>query len=373
MDTEHDEFKEVFDFLAPGTSFREGLENILRAKTGGLIVVGDSKEVLGIVDGGFNINSELTAARLYELAKMDGAIVLSSDCERILCANAQLVPDPGISSTETGTRHRTAERVAKQTGELVISISQRRDIISLYKNEEKYVLEDIRVILAKANQAIQTLEKYRSVLDQTLNKLSALEFQDLVTVSEVATVLQRTEMVLRIGKEIERYIRELGTEGRLINMQLEELLANVKDEGILLIKDYITQSQIESEEGAEGEEDDENVINSPEDILINISDYASDDLVSLTTISKRLGYGGNMSVLDLSVSPRGYRLLRKIPRLPMPVIENLVDNFSDFQAILNASIDELDDVDGVGEVRAQAIKEGLKRLRDQSLLEQRMY
>ncbi|MGM0470753.1 MAG: DNA integrity scanning diadenylate cyclase DisA, partial [Bacillota bacterium] len=334
-------------------------------------------EVLGIVDGGFNINSELTSTRLYELAKMDGAIVLSSDCERILCANVQLVPDPSISSMETGTRHRAAERVAKQTGKLVISISQRRDIISLYKNDQKYVLEDIRVILAKANQAIQTLEKYRSVLDQTLNKLSALEFQDLVTVSEVATVLQRTEMVLRIGKEIERYISELGTEGRLINMQLEELLANVKDEGILLIKDYITQSQIEMNEELEEDEemelDEEDAVTSPEDILDNISNFASDDLVSLTTISKKLGYGGNMSVLDLSVAPRGYRLLRKIPRLPMPVIENLVDSFSDFQAILNASIDELDDVDGVGEVRAQAIKEGLKRLRDQALLEQRMY
>ncbi|SKA01435.1 DNA integrity scanning diadenylate cyclase DisA [Selenihalanaerobacter shriftii] len=376
MRIKNENFKEVLKLLAPGTAFREGLENILRAKTGGLIVVGDSEEVLGIVDGGFNINSELTSARLYELAKMDGAIVLSSDCKRILCANAQLVPDPSITSMETGTRHRTAERVAKQTGELVISISQRRDIISLYKEEQKYVLEDIRVILAKANQAIQTLEKYRSVLDQTLNKVSALEFQDLVTVSDVTTVLQRTEMVLRIGTEIERYINELGTEGRLINMQLEELLANVKGEGLLLIKDYITQSQIElNDDSQEGDEEleSEELSNSPEDILDNISNYVSDDLVSLTTISKKLGYGGNMSVLDLSVSPRGYRLLRKIPRLPMPVIENLVETFSDFQEVLNASIDELDDVDGVGEVRAQAIKEGLKRLRDQALLEQRMY
>ncbi|MGM0472314.1 MAG: DNA integrity scanning diadenylate cyclase DisA, partial [Bacillota bacterium] len=130
MEDPHDEFKEVLEFLAPGTKFREGLENILRANTGGLIVVGDDEEVLGIVDGGFNINSELTSTRLYELAKMDGAIVLSSDCERILCANVQLVPDPSISSMETGTRHRAAERVAKQTGKLVISISQRRDIIS---------------------------------------------------------------------------------------------------------------------------------------------------------------------------------------------------------------------------------------------------
>lgn len=374
MHLENEEFREVLKFLAPGTAFREGLENILRANTGGLIVVGDSEEVLGIVDGGFNINSELTSTRLYELAKMDGAIVLSNDSERILCANAQLVPDPSINSMETGTRHRTAERVAKQTGELVISISQRRDIISLYKGDQKYVLEDIRVILAKANQAIQTLEKYRTVLDQTLNKLSALEFQDLVTVSEVTTVLQRTEMVLRIGKEIDRYIDELGTEGRLINMQLEELLANVKEEGILLIKDYITRPQMEEDESEEEEEmEEKEFVNSPEEILENISDYASDDLVSLTTISKKLGYGGNMSVLDLSVSSKGYRLLRKIPRLPMPVIENLVQEFDDFQEILNASIDELDDVDGVGEVRAQAIKEGLKRLRDQALLERRMY
>ncbi|MCK8825824.1 DNA integrity scanning diadenylate cyclase DisA [Fuchsiella alkaliacetigena] len=377
MSAQHEDFKDVLKLLAPGTVFREGLENILRAKTGALIVVGDSEEILGIVDGGFNINSELTSTRLYELAKMDGAIVLSSDCERILCANAQLVPNPDISSMETGTRHRTAERVAKQTGELVISISQRRDLISLYKGEKKYVLEDIRVILAKANQAIQTLEKYRSVLDQALNKLSALEFQDLVTISDVATVLQRIEMVLRIGEEIERYIDELGTEGRLINMQLEELLANIKDEGVLLTKDYVAPSKVLMEDDSiESEESDsagEELINDPEEMLDDMSDLSSDDLVSLTTISKRLGYGGNMSVLDLSVSPRGYRLLRKIPRLPMPVIENLVLEFDNFQEVLNASIDELDDVDGVGEVRAQAIKEGLKRLRDQALLEQRMH
>ncbi|MCK8816237.1 DNA integrity scanning diadenylate cyclase DisA [Natroniella sulfidigena] len=355
-----EKFSEILKLIAPGTSFREGLENILRAKTGALIVVGDSEEVLGAVDGGFNINAEATPTRLYELAKMDGAIVLSSDTERILCANAQLVPDPSISSVETGTRHRTAERISKQTGELVISISQRRDIITLYKNDKKYILEDIRVILTKANQAIQTLEKYRSVLDQALTNLSALEFEDLVTVSEVVTVIQRAEMVLRIGNEIERYINELGNEGRLIKMQLKELVANVKDEGLLIIKDY--EAQVE-------EQDDEKVEDDEEDIFDKISDSSSDELLSLSSISKHLGYGGNMSALDLSVSPRGYRLLRKIPRLPMSVIENLVASFGDFQEILNASIDELDDVDGVGEVRAQAIKEGLKRLRDQVLLD----
>jgi diadenylate cyclase len=351
------EFDESLKLLSPGTKFREALENILRAETGALIVVGDSEEVLGIADGGFNINAKLSPQKLYELAKMDGAIVLSSDAERILCANTQLVPNPSLSSEETGTRHRTAERVAKQTEELVISISQRRDVITLYKEEKKYVLEDIRVILVKANQAIQTLEKYRNVLDQALTNLSALEFEDLVTISDVATVLQRTEMVLRIGREIENYINELGSEGRLINMQLEELVSNVKEEGLLIVKDYKVNNL----------DDDE--IEDPELIFEKISNYSSDELSSLSTISNYLGHGGNMSALDLSISPRGSRLLRKIPRVPMSVIENIVASFENFHEILNASIEELDDVDGVGDVRAQAIKEGLKRLRDQVLLD----
>lgn len=378
-----EDFKEILRILAPGTQFREGLENILRAKTGALIVVGDSEEVLGMVDGGFNINSELTPARLYELAKMDGAIVLNEGAERILIANAQLVPDPSIGSFETGTRHRTAERVARQTGELVISISQRRDIITLYKKNIKYVLEDIRVILSKGNQAIQTLEKYRTVLDQALANLSVLEFDDLVTLADVATVIQRIEMVLRIQQEIAGYICELGTEGRLLNMQLEELMSNVKEEGYLIIRDYIheelwVEELNKQQEDREEEESEEGIDKAKErerekkrsremiaqEILNNLIDWSSDDLLSLTTITKTLGFGSGINVLELSVTPRGYRLLRKIPRLPMPVIENLVQVFDDFQFILRASIDALDDVEGIGEVRAKAIKEGLHHLRD---------
>lgn len=347
---------EILKMIAPGTVLREGLENVLRAGTGGLIVISDSEEVLGIVDGGFNINAELNPARLYELAKMDGAMVLDNDADRILCANAQLIPDPSIPSFETGTRHRTAERVAKQTGELVIAISQRRNIITLYKNNLKHILEDIRVILSKANQAVQTLEKYRNVLDQALTNLSALEFEDLVTISDVVTVIQRAEMVLKIEKEIKKFINELGIEGRLIKMQLQELIVNVKEEGILLIMDYM----------ADNEEDDEF---EPEELLMELTNWSSDEMLSLNTISKALGHGGSVNSMDLSVSPRGYRLLRKIPRLPMPVIENLVTQFTNLQDIINASPDELDDVDGIGEVRAQAIKEGLRRLRDQVLLD----
>lgn len=365
---------EVLKLVAPGTPLREGLENVLRAKTGGIIVVGDSEEVLGIVAGGFNINCELSPARLYELAKMDGAIVLNKLADRILVANAQLIPDPSIASFETGIRHRTAERVARQTGELIISISQRRDVISLYMGNIKYVLEDIRLILSKGNQAMQTLEKYRTVLDQALSNLSSLEFDDFVNLADVTTVLQRIEMVIRIQREIEGYICELGTEGRLLKMQLEELMTNVWEEGILIIRDYIDESllqeELAAERGSENDTDKEEKNFSSkrnremiaQEILNELIDWSSGDLLSLSTISKALGYGSGLNTLDLAITPRGYRLLRKIPRLPMPVIENLVQTFFDFQNIFKASIDELDAVDGIGEVRAKAIKEGLRHL-----------
>ncbi|TCO69677.1 DNA integrity scanning diadenylate cyclase DisA [Marinisporobacter balticus] len=340
--------------LAPGTSLREGLENVLRAKTGALIVIGDNEEVMNLVDGGFYINVDLSTAYLYELAKMDGAIILTSDAKKILYANTQLIPDPSIPSSETGIRHRTAERVARQTGLIVISISQRRNIITIYKGYSKYIVQDTNKILNKANQAIQTLEKYRKVLDQAMINLSGLEFEDLVTIHDVATVLQRTEMVMRIVSEIDKYISELGNEGRLVNMQLEELLANVREDGKHVIEDYRVQS-----------EDLEYI-----QISRQIKNLSSEELLDLSNIGKILGYHGGLNVLlDTLVSPRGYRILSKIPRLPAAVIQNVVDHFKDFQKILKASIEELDDVEGIGEIRARAIKEGLRRVQEQVLLD----
>lgn len=348
-----DTFLKTLRFIAPGTALRDGLDNILRAQTGALIIIGgDNEEVMKVVDGGFDIGAEFTPARLYELAKMDGGIILSSDGKRILRANTQLVPDPSIPSTETGTRHRTAERVARQTGELVVSISQRRNIITLYKGLMKYVLKDIRVILDRANQAIQTLEKYRSVLNQALNSLSALEFEDLVTVLDVTTALQRIEMVLRISGEIERYISELGIEGRLVSMQLEELLVGVKQEAKLIIKDYMVNS------------DDQPL----ENLRQIFNNNSPEEFLELGLIAKSLGFGGNIG-LDTSVSPRGYRILGKIPRLPATVTDNLISTFKTLQRIMTASIAELDDVDGIGEVRARAIKDGLRRLKELTLLD----
>jgi diadenylate cyclase len=351
----NDDMLDILRMMAPGTALREGLDNILRARTGALIVIGDSPEVMKIVDGGFSINKEFSAAHIYELAKMDGAIILSKDLKKILCANALLIPDPSISTEETGTRHKSAQRTARQTGEVVVCISQRRNIITLYNNNKKYILRDTPTILTRANQAMQTLEKYRAALDSAFVNLSVLEFEDIVTLDDVAFVLQRTEMVMRVVAEIDRYICELGNEGRLISMQLEELLSNVEEDGLLVVADYmITQGNRDAEE-----------------IFKQIRFFSYEELMDLYHVCRALGFHLGVNGLDTSVSPRGYRIMSKVPRVPMAVMKNLIQVFSNLQGVLKASIDELDDVEGIGEVRARTIREGLRRVRDQLLMDKR--
>jgi diadenylate cyclase len=352
-DGKQDVIYDLLQMVAPGTSFRDGLENVLRAKTGALIVVGYNPEVMGIVDGGFSINCEFSPNYLYELAKMDGAIILSDDVKRILYANTQLIPDSAITSIETGIRHRTAERVAKQTGNLVISISQRRNVITLYQGNLRYSLKDLAVILTKANQAIQTLEKYKVVLDQVMTNLSALEFEELVTLHDVAVTLRRVEMVLRIKTEIKRFIIELGTEGRLISMQLDELVAKTDHDALLLLKDYCRDPN------------DEKV----KEMKAAMKRLSTEELLDYQVIVRLLGYPSTNASLEEIVAPRGFRVLNKIPRLPAIIIANLVENFEHLKPILTASIKELDEVDGIGEVRARAIKEGLTRIKDQMFID----
>ncbi len=342
----------ILRVVAPGTPLREGLEHILRSQSGALILIVDRPEVMDIAEGGFRLNADFSPAKLYELAKMDGAIILDQDIKKILAANTQLVPDLGIPSNETGIRHRTAERVARQTNALTISISERRGVITIYKGTMKYVLRDLEVIFTKANQALQTLEKYRAVLDRVLINLSITEFEDTVTLYEVCKVIQRVEMTNRVVKEIGKYICELGTEGRLITMQLEELIANVESEGLLVIQDYSIAEE-----------------KSPRQISGVIESWPAEDLLDLPLIARVLGYSGGTTILEQNVSSRGFRILSKIPRLPVPVIENLVARFNNLNMILNATIEELDEVEGIGETRARSIKEGLSRYWNQLLQE----
>ncbi|GAB6877353.1 DNA integrity scanning diadenylate cyclase DisA [Thermaerobacter litoralis] len=338
--------------LAPGTRLREGLDQILRARTGGLIVVGDGPEVMELCSGGFELDVELTPAHLYELAKMDGAIILSSDGRRIVRANVQLIPDPRVMSFETGIRHRTAERMARQTGALVIAISQRRNVITVYRGDLRYVLRDPALMLAKANQALGTLERYRAVFLQALGHLTVLEFEDLVTAGDVGYVLGRAEQVRRIGREIEGYAVELGTEGRLVRLQLEELLSGLEEEYRLVVRDYVADPE------AEGE------------ALAALHQLAPEELPQRAAVVRCLGYAVQEGD-EAPLTPRGYRILHKVPRLPAAVVENLVRHFRSLPRILAATVDQLDEVEGIGGVRARAIKDGLRRLQDQAFLERR--
>ena len=344
---------EILKLIAPGTPLREGLENILKAKTGALIIIGDSKEVLELVDGGFNINEEYTPARLYELAKMDGAIVLSEDLKRILSANAQIIPSPSIPTKETGTRHRTAERTAKQTGKLVISISQRRNIITVFKENFRYTIEDTSKIITKANQALQILEKYKKVFDDKLNILNEYEFNDIVTLDNVINCIQRAEMVMQVVDEVKRRIYELGEDGRLVKMQLDELIGGLEEEETLIIKDYIANNK------------DMNYV----DVLAEIRSKNKVGLIDSNLIARNLGYDIFENYEEIAVYPKGYRILNKVPKLPNNIIENLVKYFKSFQHVLLADINELDKVDGIGEVRARSIKQSLKRMQEQFIFD----
>ena len=348
---------ELLKLIAPGTPIRDGLENILRAKTGALLLITDNNDVIKeVVDGGFYINEEYTASRLYELAKMDGAIVLSGDLKKILFANAQLIPSREIETRETGTRHRTAERTAKQTGELVISISQRRNIITIFKGDFRYILEDTNAVLNKANQGIQTLERYKKVFDNKLSILNEYEFNDIVTLKNVIDVIQRAEMVRRIADEIRRKIYELGEDGRLVNMQLEELMGGLEKEEILIIKDYLVPTKGKKKR-------------TPESIIEELSLNQYEDITKEGIIAKLLGYETFDNYDEVGVYTRGYRILDKIPRMPSNIVENLILSFKSFQHILAADIESLDEVDGIGEVRARTIKQSLRRMQEQFMFE----
>ncbi len=333
--------------VAPGTQLREALDNIVRARTGALIVVSDSPEVMKLVTGGFPVEVPMVPAILYELAKMDGAIVLNRDATMVRWANSQLVPDPAISSEEAGIRHRTAERVARQTGELVIAVSQRRNTITLYRGNLRYVLPDMPEVLAKANQALQTLEKYRSVWESDLERLTYLELEDTVVLADVLQIVQRAEMMARIVVEVEGHVAELGSEGWLVSLELRELQAGVQELEDLVLADYLP---------AEKDID---------EVREELARMSREALRDIPAVARTMGFPTTPNFAEARVFARGFRVLRSLPHLPAAVVENLVKAFGRLNAVAQASLEQLDEVEGIGEVRARTISEGLKRMREE--------
>jgi len=351
-----DKLRTTLARIAPGTSLRDGLERILRGNTGALIVLGHDKLVESLCTGGFPLDVEFSATGMRELAKMDGAVVLDTAASRIVRAATQLMPDPTIPTEESGTRHRTAQRVSSQTGYPVISVSQSMRVIGLYVDGRRYVLDNSAAILSRANQALATLERYKLRLDEVSGTLSALEIEDLVTVRDATSVAQRLEMVRRIADEIEGYVVELGTDGRLLSLQLDELIAGVETDRDLVARDYLPTPAGRRPRTVD-------------DVLTDLDQLSSADLLDLAAVARALGHSTAGDLLDTAVTPRGYRLLARVPRLPGPVVDRLVEHFGTLQKLLAAGIDDLQAVEGVGESRARTVREGLSRLAESSILE----
>lgn len=340
------------ELISPGTLLREGISTIIQSGTGALICIGPIKRLTDLSEAGVKVDVKLTPKLLYELCKMDGAIILNEDGTRIVYANRFLKPDTNIPSDETGTRHRAAERIAQEAKCVVIAVSQRRSSVTLYVHDIRRVMDSVPTLLNKAQQVIQTIEKYSTILRQTLTDLTVREFQDIVTIFDVCRCVQRMEMLRRMVHEIEPYVVDLGSEGRLIELQVQEMLQPL-EEASLVVRDYF-----KVRDGAEYD-----------DVLRRVQEVSEDDLLNLNSISAALGHGPNMRSVDTYLPPRGYRVLTSTHRIQPQIIENLVNRFSSLQQIMRAPKEELCDVDGVGEVLAERVRVSLNLLHNQLSLD----
>ena len=358
--------------VAPGQPLRDGLERVLLANRGALIVVGDDADVLSICTGGFLLDAEFTPQRLSELAKLDGAIIVSADAARIARANVHLMPNPSIPTSETGTRHRTAERMARSIDVPVISVSASMGVVTIYRGEAKHVLQSATRLHERIGQALQTLERFRQRLDVAVGALSALELEDTVTLGAVIAVLQPAELAVRIADEIDRELVELGADARLLRLQLEELLDGVAPVRRLVVRDYMRAGPAASagpERTTKSDEPRVSARSGLERALQALGRLTTDELLDARRVAAALGIAASQLDLDAAMEPRGYRLLHRLPRFPDAIIEGIVEHFSGLQRIMRATVRDLEEVAGVGEARARSLKAGLARLAEATILD----
>jgi len=378
---------DVLALVAPGQPLRDGIERVLQANRGALVVVGDDHEVLAICTGGFLLDAEFSPQRLSELAKMDGAIILSPTADRIARANVHLMPNPAIPTIETGTRHRTAERVARSIDVPVVSVSAAMGLVTVYRGDERHVLQPERRLHERASQALQTMQRFRQRFDQALVSLSALEIADTVTVRDVVAVLQPAELLGRIAEEVTADLVELGEDGRLLRLQLEEVTEGVAPVRHLVVRDYLhaDYGRVAGRDGrrppsvrgdgrvearragraeAEGAADD-----LADQALLALGRLSSDELADVRRVSTVLGLSAAHADPEIALEPRGYRLLHRLPRFPDLLADRIVEHFGGLQGIMRASVADLEEVGGVGETRARSVKEGLARLAEASILD----
>lgn len=343
MITDAASLREALQAVAPGTALREGLERIQRSHTGALIVLGYNDEVEALCSGGFDLDVPFTASRLRELCKMDGAVVVDPNGWRIRKANVQLLPDPTIPTNESGMRHRTAQRTARQTHLPVLSLSASMRMISIYVGQYHRLVEEPEALLSRANLAVNTLDRYSQRLDEVLQTLTVLEMRDSASVRDVATVMQRMEMIRRITSEIDGYLEELGSEGRLLALQVDDLIRGSSSERALVLRDYIAN---------------------PDDVARvekELTDLGGEKLVDLSVIANVLGLKVfEVADLDRDIQPRGIRALSLVPHLPWNVITDVCAHWPSLAQLRTATLEELQSLEGIGPYRAKLIHESLE-------------
>ena len=331
---------EILHRLAPGSRLRDAFGRIIQHGNGALVILGDDEAVDAICTGGFVLeDAAFSVARLAEVAKMDGAIVVSDDGEHITRANVHLMPDAKIATTETGSRHRTAERAAKQTGKPVVSISEDRLVATLFYLDGKHDLEDPTLLTANVNQSLASLERFRRRLDEAEERMTRLELNDANTYRWVITVLQRAELVIRIGEQVERDSVGLGGQATLPLVQLSDMLTGVEELREVVVADYAARR------------------NQVRKILAALEAIPTENIHESRRVADALGFDEP----DETARPRGLRILTHVPRLPAPVIDDIVKKFGSLPRILAASVPELSTVPGVGSARARLVRRFLDR------------
>jgi diadenylate cyclase len=342
-----EEFLKILGTLAPGTMLREALDNIVNLRHGGLILIANEEKARQVVRSGFELHTRVTPQRIVELSKMDGAIVIDESLEEILWANAFLVPDPDLPTEETGTRHMAAHRVAQQLDRPAIAVSASRGRVSLYHGPSKYVLADIHSLSAKANQVLRILEQYRATFDDLSRDLTSLELEGRVLPDHVANIIQNIVQMLETEQEVQRIFIELGTEKELMQLLLDWLMLDVSEDFSLIVRDFQAPT----------------LHDVPEEIIAQIRKLPPEELLDTERLMTILGYGAGEGSLDEVILSRGFRVLSQIPRIPLTVIERLVEEFDTLQNTMRAPEEELREIKGIARVRARAIRTGLNRLR----------
>ncbi len=310
--------KEAVRLTAPGQPLRTALDMIIAGRIGALICVGDTDAVLAAGNDGFPLSISFTSNRLFELSKMDGAIVVDGGLNQILRANFHLNPDPSLATSETGMRHRTAARMSVLTNATVISVSERRGVVNVYVDGKSYQIQPVTEIMSSVTQLVSTLQTTRTTLDRSLLRLTALELDDYVTLADITDIFSSFEIMEQAKVELRNSIIKLGTQGKIVQMQLEQLAgASMETEYNLMIRDY---AAVATEENAARIRDE-------------FAAMSAQDLTNPSKVAAVLGYEDLDE--DSVMSPLGLRTLSRVSVVRDGVAERIVDEYGSLQDLMD--------------------------------------